>query len=265
MFMRDLIIKGASGYGDSIYLYPIVKYFLMSGYDPIVMTNFPFVFKKVDVETIDFNSDIKPDILCNYFDFKEKSKKSQFYDMKYLARVPLDLKLEIDLEMHSSIISGYDIKKLADGKKICVIKNPSVPHMAKALLDFSPSHEQFQKIIDTKKDKYFFVSVGYSKEIYHKLNGIDLDLCDKTLAYEILYLCDIADMILTQSGFLLPIGEALDKPTVCIMSRKALKSENWSMRTIRREKVKCGESSIVIYDDEDGLDAFERAQLKSSR
>ena len=64
----NMIIRSSSGFGDAIYLYPIVKYYINKGEKVIVKTNFPEVYKSLNCNCIPYHlqgNENKPGIRPN--------------------------------------------------------------------------------------------------------------------------------------------------------------------------------------------------------
>ena len=250
----SIVIRGNSGMGDSLLLYPIVKQLLKDNNKQLItiLTNFPEIFQTLPEKNISFHPFIKflkADYDCNYVPRKAITETNQFEDMVLQSAA-------FDKYPYFSYNDGYKnttqfIFNNKD-KKICLIVNPYLPmNSLKCRADLMPDYSVYQKIINNNQDKYYFILIGNrSIEYDYPLAGIDKDMCDKTPWNQLCCLMKKADFIIGQLGLFLHLAEMLDKKYYLVMNHNQGNSEDQFFRTITEKKIVMKpELTTVIKDN----------------
>ena len=251
----SIVIRGNSGIGDSLLLYPIVKELVKDNSKQLItiLTNFPEIFQTLPEKNINFHPFIKflkADYDCNYVPRKAITETNQYQDMVLQGHLFLDEYPEF------SYLDGYKnttqfIFNNKD-KKICLIVDPYLPmNSLKCRADLMPDYSRYQEIINQNKDKYYFITVGKRSTDYdYPLNGIDKDMRDKTIWPALCSLFKKADLIIGQLGVFLHLAEMLDKKYYLIMNHNQGNSEDQFFRTITEKKIVMKpELTTVIQDN----------------
>jgi len=259
--MSTIGLKGASGLGDTIIAYPIVKYYA-ERYDTVYyMTDYPELYELLD------NVECYPHQKVNYFRLRDGNRHpvdvrftycprkytpgtSQFQDSCLSAKVPIDLPLKIDL----------NLAKYKRDKPYCVLAAPYEPFGREdewgAVLRIVP--KVVQNIVDEYKDRMDFVQIG-NDFVLHKIDGTH-DLVGSTTVIELMGLVANADVTLSQIGNLLPMSEALGKKSFTIFSKSGLETENKFIssitpgKTVHYKDLNCS----IIDDDRKAVEKFGR-------
>lgn len=197
-----LRIRTPLGLGDAVYAFPIVKHFAQTE-KVTVCTQYPDVFKSLGIET---TTEKTNQDLCLRYQFR--SEKDYYTQMCDVAGVHPEFKLDWPY--------NYETVEFINesGKKLCIIKEPVCGHMHKGAQDFSmsPSVGQMQEFINKNKEQMFFLSVGHNEIFKARLSGIDGDTNNLLSVHDFITIVNAADMVATQIGHLVPLGQALGKP-----------------------------------------------------
>jgi len=235
-------IKGPTGFGDAIYMYPIVKHFIEGGDNVTVLTRHPYVFENLDCDIAPIDDGY--DIDCNYIRRKGDPNTNQFQDMCIEAGIKRQIPLKLD----------YPRTFNNTTKRICLVQRPYYPMNEERLrTELMPDYTIMQRLIHDHPD-LFFVEVGQSSAYGFKFSGIGLDMVDKTDYKGLLDLYSMADIVLSQIGYSVALAEALDTRIFVLFAQSGLDSEEYFFRTITPKKVITKESSYwasdsMEYDD----------------
>lgn len=214
-----MLIRCLRGLGDAVYTYPVVKHF--ATLQPItVVTPYPLIFDKLRNVTTTSSSSLLPDLRPSYTRARS-SNQGQYADMLdsiNLKGLPFtfDWPHGFTEDFLKSQLFNDFMSKLNDSrKKLAILKEPSTAHMHKHSLNFAaaPDVGEIQNYLDDNRHHYFFVSVG-QKEVFtqRRLQGINFDMNDKISVQDLITLCSMAQVIITQVGHLVPISQALRIP-----------------------------------------------------
>ncbi len=233
-----LRLKGPSGLGDSIYSYPIIKYFIEKKFDVEILTRYKDIFKNLDCKVrpyFYFNDDID----FNYVPRKFHKRTSQFEDMCILSGITKKIKLEINYEGK---------RKFKTKKKICVIQRPYWPmNELEKRVELVPDYSQIQKLIINNQD-YYYVMVGVKNSLDFEIKGID-ETIEKTSIDDLFKIINASDMVITQIGWTIALAEILNKKIFVIFSVNGLESDNWFFNTITPKKVITKQTSSYCIDN----------------
>lgn len=233
--MRETIkIKGQRGFGDSICLYPIVKY-LLKKMNVIIYTDYPEIFNNLNVKIENYDSfEI---INAGYLDLKSNQKTNQFEDICN--------KIGIN---HKNIF--FKIENDQKKEKICLFRkiyNP-LSGMKNKIEESSyliPKKESYYKIIDKAKKYYKCFQFGnVDDRKFDNLENIDI----KHNFSNMVSLISKASLVVTQVGNTLHLSEALGIKTHVIFSKKGLNCSNFFIKTITPKKVLFTENSSWEID-----------------
>jgi hypothetical protein len=249
-----MIIKGASGLGDAVYLYPIVKHYVTQTQDLRVMTNFPEIYADLKVKTIPFTKQ-HGDVNCNYCNRKYTKGTTQFEDMVINAGLENhDIQFEMPYKRKSRFIST-PFEDDDTGMPLCVLPAPYLPMNSQKSKELLYNIDVVQELIDENMS-FLFVQVGNDPIARFE---VDYDFCGKTSVNDLLDICSLADIIITPPGNLLPMGEALNKKTFLIFSEKGLKSKDPFISSITPEKLITKSTTWFAIDtDEDLQEKFKQ-------
>jgi hypothetical protein len=241
-----MIIRGASGFGDALYLYPIIKHYINKGKKVIVKTNFPEIYENLNCECIPYDIRQPEDIYCNYCSRKRNQETSQFEDMYILAGIKEKIDFEID--------TNYECSLVGINKSICIIQKPYFPmNELQKRYDLMPDYNIIQRLINDYKDKFFFIQVGktgqYEDELI-KFSNVDLDYTDRTDIKMLLGLINISDIFITSIGWGIAAAEALNKKVFVLFAQSGLNSSNKFFSSITPKKVITKKTSFYSVDNE---------------
>ena len=273
--MKTIGLKGASGLGDSIYGYPICKYY-SERYDIVhYMTNYPELFKSLDnvvchehkkLNYISLDHGVKQpvDIRFTYCGRKYTPGTDQYTDSLMSAKISDDLPLSIPWNIQNKeLIKTINKKNFLSCKPICLLSAPYEPFGRDdewgKLLRIDPNI--MQSIVDKYKKDVFFIQIG-NRYTLHKIDGVHMDLVNETTVSDIMDLASYADISLSQIGNALPIAEAVGKKSFTVFSDKALRCENRFISAITPEKVvhyKDRNTSVIDNNIKKAVESFGKA------
>jgi len=241
--MSEIRLKGASGLGDTIYAWPIVKWYAQK-YDTVhYMTDYPELYETLKnvicykhLKTNDLGGG-PVDVRFTYCARKYTPGTSQFEDSVLSAKIHEKLKLKIDWTIKNTDLVNNIISR-SDEKKICVLAYPYEPFGREdewgSMLRIN--QEVMQILIDRFKDRVFFIGTG-NRFVLHKTNNVDMDLHEKTSVSDMMDLISICNLGLSQIGNMLPMCESLGKKNFLIFANKAMvQTENKFINAITPEK-----------------------------
>ena len=255
--MTTIGLKGASGLGDTILAYPIVKYYA-DRYDVVYyMTDYPELYetlrnvvcsKHEKVNYINIRGGIKHpvNIRFTYCGRKYTEGTSQFQDTCMSAGVPKTLECKIDWTIKNK---QNDYR---NDKPVCVLSAPYEPFGREdqwgKLLRIN--NDVMDAIVESYKDRVDFVQIGNKYTLY-KVPNVKHDLVNKTSVSDLMDIVSTCDIGLSQIGNLLPMCEALGKKSFTIFSKKALMCDNKFLNSITPDKVVHDRSKNCSIIDDD--------------
>ena len=138
------------------------------------------------------------------------------------------------------------IRRLAEGRKIFIYQS------LKPLKDIEilrVNREPFKNFIKRHKD-YFRIRLGHPPYVDDGIDmECDLNLYGRGFILDTFDVCTIGDMFFGEPCFLQTIAEALDKPSVCMMSRRATNSDSWAKNLTPEWQYHKKHLGTVIYDE----------------
>ena len=222
--MKELAIKGASGLGDAIYLYPIVEYYSKK-YDKIhVMSDYPELFETIPNATcfrhlklnyipVRERNNVRKvpiTIRATYGPGKHKKGTSQFEDYYVFAGIKTKIELRIPWNIRNTELTNI-VKNIAKERKICIASTPYEPFGRDdewgAVLRIKP--EIIQAIVCKYRKEILFISTG-NKFCLHR-TSCEYDLVDQTTVSDLMDIVSVSDICLSQIGNMLPMAECQGK------------------------------------------------------
>ena len=207
------IIKGASGFGDTLYVRVIVEWLLTNRPDEyMVLTKYPDIFKDLDIKTDSYTKSVALNYDCQYIHDKT-SKYSQFVDMLKRAKLPL-----------------FDMKsKLKDRKPtngVIIVPPYSPMGGASSAKSMKPLNEEFNSYVN-KFDNLQFLNKEYP-------------------FLELVEIFNSAKLVISQIGWAVPLAEMLDVPINVIFTKRALYSDRRFIQTIKPHKIRTKKTTQPI-------------------
>jgi len=245
MTARDIRIRGGRGLGDSIYLRPIVEYFLRQGHTVTVHSDYPGAFEGVAVEVKPFTRD-GINVLAHYTTGKANAATHQFADMCRSANVPV-MPLSFDWKLRDTPLVAM-IHAKAQGRRIIVVHGGRAP-MARTDgfgAELLPKKEAFDTALAELRD-CFIVKIGKAEEIYSL--DCELDLNGKTTVQDLFDIAAIAHGFLAQCSYCIPLAEAFDKPLMIVFAAAGFVAPSLFVRQITPTKVLSKTTSFHVVDE----------------
>ena len=250
--MSGFKIRGCTDLGDQFYTYMVARHYSKRE-TVIVETQFPEVFEPLKIN-VTRERIFDPKIFCSYVPFKNDHTTNQYQDVLRAAQITEDLPFVYDFE--SVNISASIMKRIVfavnTGKKkgtsppLCLVADPYTASGIRNRETLRPDLKIFSQIVDLLNKKYFTVLVGKGELI---IKNTDMVLKGATDVKELMALVKISDMIFTQVGALLPMGECMGRKVISILSASYRKSGDTFLNTITPGKVVCSKTSLCFYDD----------------
>lgn len=241
-----------SGLGDSIYLQSVVRYLVGQGKEVVALSNWPDVFRplrgRATVEPFDRRN-------CNlvaHYSMRRLRSTTQFQDCYHQAGIkePVDLRLDWSVT-DPGFIENLNAPIIATSKPIILVQMPRRPmdRVDGFGMNLLPRRVAMQSVINGLRGRAFIVMVGAGEQVY-QLEGIDLDLTNKTTVAQLIDLGYIADAYLGYVSFMVPLAESLDKPFLAVWSRRGLEDRMEVVRSITPKKIfHKPATSKAVFDD----------------
>ena len=246
-------IRGCSGLGAQFYTRMVAKHYSQIEPNVIVETQYPEVFADLQgVKTTDERI-FDPEIYCTYVPFKTDRNTTQYKDVLRAAQIkdftPLSFGAKLDIprgikrriEESKTLHGGAKV-----GWPVCVVADIYTASGIRNKETLRPNIEIYSKIVDAINKSYFTVLVGAGDCI---VKNADCSLKGGTNVNELMGLVCNCDLVLTQVGALLPMGEAFGKRTISVLSANYGKSGDVFLNTITPKKVVCSNTSVCYRDD----------------
>ena len=234
-------IRAGKGLGDALYLQAVARH--ISRKERLrVCSGWPDVFRNLDVEVVPFTR--QADINAHYTLRKWRTDTDQFEDCCIQAGIKEPVDFLIDWEPAGSFVPNRV-------KPVVLVLIPRMPMdradgFARELL---PRREAYQAAIDGLKGLATLVMVGSGKPLY-ELDGIDVDLTNRTSVSGLLDIASQADGFLGYCSFFVPLAESFNKPGLFVWARAGLMSRTPYIRQITPTKILHRDSSLYVIDDQ---------------
>ncbi len=253
-------IRGCTGLGDQIYNYTVCKYYKSKGQNVLIETQYPEVFDPLEIQTTPKRL-FDVHVNCSYITRKNIRRTSQFQDVLINAKIDETLSIKIDLDPDvpdDTILNEIAITRQRIDKSnfpICIVSDLYQAKGIRSRSTLMPNRIIYDEILKKINQQYFTILIG-NRHDYIK----DCDLSFKNIidVKNLLALVNISDLIYTQVGHLLPMGEALGKKVLSLLSGNYRKSGDPFLNTIMPKKVICGTTGHCLWDDQP--DIFNQAE-----
>lgn len=239
-----IVVRGGSGLGDSLFVYPIARHFLRKGNSVKVLSDWGEVFSQLGVSVGPFSRQGATRI-AHYSLRRGFPTSNQFQDCCFSSKLrPEDVEYKMDWVPKRKI--------LPVGRPNILVQMPREPFNRgdNFGIDLLPDCSRIQKIIDLLKDRFSFILVGSGKPLY-EFSGLMIDLSNKTSVSDLIDLASTADGFIGYPSFMVPLSELFDKPSLFVWSKKGLTSGKLVLRQITPRKVLSKNSSSFVIDDVD--------------
>lgn len=216
-------IRGLSGFGDAIYLEPLVDANCIVHGGVEVLTNYPQVFEHLPVTCLAFDRSATVDKEYSYLKGKSNPDTTQLEDMGY--------ELPDDFEIYHKPIALL----------VCGYKG------MKSVMEFIPDKAIIERII---KDLHLN---GY--KVIHLTNGAieryaGVETIESGSYYQTLAMFRGSDLIVCQQGWSTALAEGLNKRCLVVFSDKIRNSKSDFIRQITPKKVCCKNTTSFVWDNE---------------
>lgn len=216
-------IIGLSGFGDSIYIEPLVR--SEAEKESIELyTKFPEVFAHLkSVKCLPFNNAAKVDEKFSYLDGKPNKSTTQLEDLGYSRPEQFEL----------------------DYKPICVLAAGYEGMLTRK--EFTPDKKVMQQIINDLKASGFEV-LHITNKAVDKYEGVTE--IESQNYFQTVCMFQGADLIVCQQGWGVALAEGLNKDCLVVFADKIRKSNLEFIRQITPKKVVCKETTSFVWDNE---------------
>lgn len=251
-------IRSGSGLGDSVYLRVVAEYFVRRGEKVTAMSFFPDVFVGSGAVVEKLNKARPVDILAHYSRDRLNQHSTQWQDILSCAKLPSDLPLRFDWKVRNRVLVDELIEQAA-GDPIILVHGGRAPFgrsdgYGKSIM---PTSEGFEAVLSAFSD-CFTVRVGKGDQ-YPLPVGIDLS--GSTTVSDVIDIASIADAVITQCGFPIPLAECFDKPALAVWAARGLASTDKVIASITPAKVLCKTSSTFVLDNRPAAKLHEQARF----
>ncbi len=249
-------LNSPKGLGDAIYLRSIVLHLLARGEQVKVFTVWPDVFDDLPVEIIGANDYVYDDDLhhamaCLHCRVPAIMALDRFRLTCLQAQVLGSVELTMAWRAKIDSVVVKQVKEKAAGKPVLLYQPRKISKDDDQELT-RPLRAAFNRYLATRGD-CFRVKIGSPSFVHDDRDlACDLDLFGKTSIKDVFDIASVSDLIFGEASCFLPnLAEALDKPFVCMFSRRATMSIHrkrvWSMRPeflIHKKHL-----ATVVYDE----------------
>lgn len=266
-------IRGGSGLGDALYLQAVARHLLGRGERLEVCCDWPEVFAPLArrygerLVLAPFRKH-RIERLATYAMRRGVAGSDQFQDCCIQAGIAEPVELKLDWQPSNSPLSDGVELYARQHRPLLLVALPRTPFGRRSDgygLEFLPEFALIQRVIlRLRAAGATVVQVGRGAPLY-RYAGLDFDLANVTSVSELLDLAAVADGMLGQCSFFVPLAESLAKPALLVWSRRGLNSANRIIRQLTPAKVLHAPSSAFVIDDchelelESAVDAFHRA------
>lgn len=239
-------IRGGSGLGDAIYQRPIAEHFVRLGEQVVVCSAHADVFTGSGAEVQPFRRD-NIDVLAHYVAGKQIAVTNQWQDICASAKVEVPLSFRWEVK---NTAMARDFKAMAAGKPIILVHGGRAP-MARVDgfgAELLPKRAAFDAALDALQGSCFLIEVGKGTEIYPV--RADIDLTNRTSVHDLFDLASLADAVVGQCSFVIPLAECFDKPLLTIWAAHGMEATRHPyVRSITPQKILSKPSSKFVVDD----------------
>ena len=244
-------IRGGSGLGDSLYLQAIARHLVLRGERVEACSDWPDVFRPLGegVRIAPFRR-AAVQLVAHYSMRRHVAGTDQFTDCCVQAGLA-GVELRLDWRVGDRALVDA---LLADGRPVVLVQMPREP-MARGdgyAMELLPDCGRLQQAIDRLRGRALLVQVGKGEPLF-RLDGIDVDLANRTSVAGLLDLASVAAGFVGFCSFMAPLAESFSAPALFLWSRRGLESRVELIRRLTPAKVlhRPATSRAVIDDCSD--------------
>lgn len=221
--MKPKRIAGLSGFGDAIYIEPIVRKIAENEEKIILYTDHKQIFEHIaNVEFAPYSASIITDIKLSYLHGKSDESTTQLDDLGYEKADDFSIKSK----KTALLCAGYKGMRTRD--------------------EFIPEHAAIQTVVNNLNHRgYITMQISNNAQVDYNLEQI---YCANY--YHTLMLFKAADLIVCQQGWATALAEGLNKRCLVIFARKIAESESAFIRQVTPHKVCCKSTTKFLWDSE---------------
>ena len=253
-----LTIRAGRGLGDALYLQAVCRHLVKQGKQLEIRSDWPDVFKPLGdmVRVVPFGRNPKCDIVAHYTKRKGEHFTSQFEDCCIAAEIEGPVEFRLDWETRA---------RFETDKPVVLVALPRQPMDRKDGYgrDLLPDLGFYQRVLNRLAGRCFLVQVGAGKPLA-ALDGLDLDLANRTTIDDLLDLANGADGLLGYCSFFIPLAESFTKPLLCVWSRRGLWSDSAYIKQCTPKKILHRPTSKAIMDNCQDLGAVDEFYIAVS-
>lgn len=225
------------GLGDAVYLRAIVLHLIGRGEKVAVSTEWPQALDGLGVEfrsRADVDSTYRPAGFSLHHKLAGLHEGYAGLDQFEICcrRAGLDEE-PVTLQIQWAVKNKWLCKKVrsdAAGRPILIYQ----PRKRQGQSDLTPKLEAFDEWLDAHKE-FYRVRVGNKSFINaDESRDCDLNLVGATLVSDVFDLATVADLFFSEPSYLGMLAEAIDKPSVWMLSRDTVNQDDWNHLTPQR-------------------------------
>jgi hypothetical protein len=240
-------VRGGSGLGDSLYLRAVAEYFIRSGQQVTVCSNYGELFLGLDCKVEPFTRQ-HVDIVAHYAAPKQKENKSttQWEDVCQSAGIP-PMPLCFTWQCRNPGLV-QELRTKAAGRPLVLIHGGRTPMgrsggFGKELL---PNKFAFDAVLAALGDAYT-IRIGHGAHAYPLQTSLDLN--GATTVSDLMDLGQACDGMVGQCSWAVPLAEGFAKPLVAVWAARGLKAAHQYVRQITPAKILSAPTSRFVMDD----------------
>lgn len=256
-------IRTGKGLGDTIYLRPIVEYFIAKNKDVTALVDYPDILKGTGARTEPFRRNAC-DLIAHYVNGKSSPETTQWFDMCTsvgLKNIPLSFDWKIQNE---DLVERT--RKAAHDRPIVLVHGGRAPYgrtdgFGKELV---PTRDAFCSVLHSLRG-CFRILIGKDSQLYPLADCADFDLSGQTSITDLLDLGKICNGIVAQCSFAVPLAEVFDKQMLAVWSAVGLESVEPYIKATTPKKILSKPTSRAVIDSwnkdriEEDANAFYRS------
>ncbi len=238
-------IRGGSGLGDSLYIRPIVDYFIRAGERVTALSNYPAVFSGSGAVVEPFcRTNIS--VLAHYTQGKNNPATTQWQDICNSAGVATALRFDWDVANRALV---DQLRDKAAGRPIIVAHGGRAP-MGRTDgfgMELLPERAAFELALSSIPG-CFLVGIGARDGAKYPL-PVELDLIGATSVSDLIDIAAMCDGMVAQCSFAVPLAECFDKPLLAMWAARGISSAQQYIKTITPSKILSKPTSTHVMDD----------------
>lgn len=248
-------LNSPKGLGDAIYLRAIVLHLLARGETVKIFTPWGEVFSDLPViiaaaDEFSDDDDLHHAMACLHCRVPAIMSLGRFRLTCLQARITEPVDLKIDWKVRNAALVSH-VRNQANGRAILLYQPQKISKNSDQELT-RPRRDSFDHQVGNL-DSFFRIKIGGPTFVSDTGLPCELDLFGKTSVSDVFDIATTSNLIFGEASCFLPsLAEALDKPFVCMFSRRAMEAVSrkrvWSMRPeflIHKNSL-----ATVVFDDE---------------